>query len=60
MTVEDRAGKENTDKAQAKEAQHWASAINQVRALPSSCCRGNIVKGDTAALSAAILALLKP
>ncbi|KAI2655359.1 Peroxisomal targeting signal 1 receptor [Labeo rohita] len=29
VTVEDRAGKENTDKAQAKEAQHWASSINQ-------------------------------
>uniref|UniRef100_A0A672N2Q0 Peroxisomal targeting signal 1 receptor n=1 Tax=Sinocyclocheilus grahami TaxID=75366 RepID=A0A672N2Q0_SINGR len=34
VTVEDRAGKENTDRAQAKEAQHWASSINQVRALP--------------------------
>ncbi|XP_059423609.1 peroxisomal biogenesis factor 5 isoform X2 [Carassius carassius] len=32
VTVEDRAGKENTDKAQAKEAQHWASSINQVSA----------------------------
>ncbi|XP_058602853.1 peroxisomal biogenesis factor 5 isoform X1 [Onychostoma macrolepis] len=32
VTVEDRAGKENTDKAQAKEAQHWASGINQVSA----------------------------
>ncbi|XP_016413313.1 peroxisomal targeting signal 1 receptor-like isoform X1 [Sinocyclocheilus rhinocerous] len=29
VTVEDRAGKENTDRAQAKEAQHWASSINQ-------------------------------
>ncbi|XP_042628033.1 peroxisomal targeting signal 1 receptor-like isoform X1 [Cyprinus carpio] len=32
VTVEDRAGKENTDRAQAKEAQHWASSINQVSA----------------------------
>uniref|UniRef100_A0A673HFW6 Peroxisomal targeting signal 1 receptor n=1 Tax=Sinocyclocheilus rhinocerous TaxID=307959 RepID=A0A673HFW6_9TELE len=32
VTVEDRAGKENTDNAQAKEAQHWASSINQVSA----------------------------
>ncbi|XP_035236456.1 peroxisomal biogenesis factor 5 isoform X3 [Anguilla anguilla] len=29
VTVEDRAGKLNTDRAQAKEAQHWASNINQ-------------------------------
>ncbi|KAK7157536.1 hypothetical protein R3I93_008893 [Phoxinus phoxinus] len=29
VTVEDRAGKEHTDKAQAKEAQHWASSLNQ-------------------------------
>ncbi|KAK7147581.1 hypothetical protein R3I94_010182 [Phoxinus phoxinus] len=32
VTVEDRAGKEHTDKAQAKEAQHWASSLNQVSA----------------------------
>ncbi|KAJ8287780.1 hypothetical protein COCON_G00004390 [Conger conger] len=32
VTVEDRAGKLNTDRAQAKEAQHWASNINQVPA----------------------------
>ncbi|KAJ8289875.1 hypothetical protein GJAV_G00006300 [Gymnothorax javanicus] len=30
VTVEDRAGKLNTDRAQAKEAQHWASNVNQV------------------------------
>ncbi|KAG9344958.1 hypothetical protein JZ751_009498 [Albula glossodonta] len=29
VTVEDRAGKLHTDRAQAKEAQHWASDINQ-------------------------------
>ncbi|XP_067259492.1 peroxisomal biogenesis factor 5 isoform X1 [Chanodichthys erythropterus] len=32
VTVEDRAGKEHTDKAQAKEAQHWASSLHQVSA----------------------------
>nr|XP_009290364.1 peroxisomal biogenesis factor 5 isoform X1 [Danio rerio] len=32
VTVEDRAGKEHTDKAQAKEAEHWASSLNQVSA----------------------------
>ncbi|KAI1885778.1 hypothetical protein AGOR_G00207300 [Albula goreensis] len=32
VTVEDRAGKLHTDRAQAKEAQHWASDINQVSA----------------------------
>ncbi|KAG1947789.1 peroxisomal biogenesis factor 5 isoform X1 [Pimephales promelas] len=32
VTVEDRARKEHTDKAQAKEAQHWASSLNQVSA----------------------------
>ncbi|XP_051576751.1 peroxisomal targeting signal 1 receptor-like isoform X2 [Myxocyprinus asiaticus] len=32
VTVEDIAGKELTDKAQAKEAQHWASSLNQVSA----------------------------
>ncbi|ROI36428.1 Peroxisomal targeting signal 1 receptor [Anabarilius grahami] len=30
VTVEDRAGKEHTDKAQAKEAQHWASSLHQL------------------------------
>jgi len=50
VTVEDRARKEHSDKAQAKEAQHWASSLNQVRALPSSSDRGSTVKGDTAAL----------
>ncbi|XP_077065934.1 peroxisomal biogenesis factor 5 isoform X1 [Siphateles boraxobius] len=29
VTVEDRAGKEHTDKAKATEAQHWASSLNQ-------------------------------
>ncbi|XP_051574338.1 peroxisomal targeting signal 1 receptor-like isoform X1 [Myxocyprinus asiaticus] len=29
VTVEDRTGKELTDKAQAMEAQHWASSLNQ-------------------------------
>ncbi|XP_052003219.1 peroxisomal targeting signal 1 receptor-like isoform X2 [Xyrauchen texanus] len=32
VTVEDRTGKELTDKAQAMEAQHWASSLNQVSA----------------------------
>ncbi|XP_057196835.1 peroxisomal biogenesis factor 5 isoform X1 [Triplophysa rosa] len=32
VTVEDRAGKELTDRTQAKEAQHWASSLNQVSA----------------------------
>ncbi|XP_077065937.1 peroxisomal biogenesis factor 5 isoform X2 [Siphateles boraxobius] len=32
VTVEDRAGKEHTDKAKATEAQHWASSLNQVSA----------------------------
>ncbi|XP_029535937.1 peroxisomal targeting signal 1 receptor-like isoform X2 [Oncorhynchus nerka] len=30
VTVEDRAGKQHTDRAQAKEAQNWASNLNQV------------------------------
>uniref|UniRef100_A0AAY4A327 Peroxisomal targeting signal 1 receptor n=1 Tax=Denticeps clupeoides TaxID=299321 RepID=A0AAY4A327_9TELE len=30
VTVEDRAGKQETDRAQAKEAEHWASTFNQV------------------------------
>ncbi|XP_055759181.1 peroxisomal targeting signal 1 receptor-like isoform X1 [Salvelinus fontinalis] len=30
ITVEDRAGKQHTDRAQAKEAQNWASNLNQV------------------------------
>lgn len=30
VTVEDRAGKQDTDRAQAKEAQNWASNLNQV------------------------------
>ncbi|CAB1333580.1 unnamed protein product [Coregonus sp. 'balchen'] len=29
VTVEDRAGKQHTDRAQAKEAQNWASNLNQ-------------------------------
>lgn len=33
MTVEDSTGKQDTDKAQAKEAQRWASSLNQVGAL---------------------------
>ncbi|TRY95160.1 hypothetical protein DNTS_034676 [Danionella cerebrum] len=32
VTVEDRAGKEHTDKAQATEAEHWASSLNKVSA----------------------------
>lgn len=51
VTVEDRAGKQLADKAQAREAQNWASSFTQVRALSklikracaacshsSSCC----------------------
>ncbi|XP_028971625.1 peroxisomal biogenesis factor 5 isoform X2 [Esox lucius] len=30
VTVEDRAGKQHTDRAQAQEAQNWASNLNQV------------------------------
>lgn len=33
VTVEDRAGKQLADKAQAREAQNWASSFTQVRAL---------------------------
>ncbi|CAL8258222.1 unnamed protein product [Boreogadus saida] len=32
VTVENKADKQHTDKAQAKEAQHWASNLNQVSA----------------------------
>lgn len=32
MTVESRTDKQLTDKAQAEEAQNWASNFNQVRA----------------------------
>ena len=31
MTVENKADKQHTDKAQAKEARNWASKLNQVR-----------------------------
>lgn len=40
VTVEDRAGKQLTDKAQAREAQNWASSFTQVRALTSPYNKG--------------------
>lgn len=47
VTVEDRAGKQDTDRAQAKEAQNWASNLNQFLArtgggsLPLESCERN-------------------
>lgn len=35
VTVEDRAGKQLADKAQARDAQNWASSFTQVRAQPT-------------------------
>lgn len=45
VTVEDRAGKQLADKAQAREAQNWASSFTQVRTLT------NLIKRACAACS---------
>lgn len=45
MTVESKTDKRLKDKAQAQEAQNWASNLNQVRSLPTE--EGVVATGNT-------------